>query len=487
MSPNKNTKRKATPSPFTNPIDGKLMPQAIDLERSLIGACLFIHQAKEAIPYLKPHHFYNEAHQLIWQAITQIEAPSLRTVAAKLKADGTLDKIGGAYYLAQLSDNIANIANLDFHARIIQQQFIRRELIRISHETTNLAFDDTTDPIELFDQLDQQITQLEEIFQPNKATHHLISTQITEWPHFSEQLTGMRFTGKTTGYKDLDTYFRFKPAQFTVALGHDNVGKTFAMLHLAVCANALHGWRWLICCLENSEGRVRQDIIQSRTCKHVSQLTPEEYQHWYEWSEENFIILKIENEITAEELLKVAEKIHRQKPFQAFFIDPYNALALPKGKDKYFNSHEYHYEVTNRMRNFIKRTQAGIYLCAHPVTEALRAKHPSGPYAGFPMPPQKADIEGGGKFANRADDFLIIHRYTGHPDEHGHTHIHVKKIKDQSTGGRPTIHDEPVKLRTIKGYFGLFDLEGKSPIHNVSLSTQFPIPNDPPKNSPPPF
>jgi hypothetical protein len=94
------------------------------------------------------------------------------------------------------------------------------------------------------------------------------------------------------------------------------------------------------------------------------------------------------------------------------------------------------------------------------------------------MPPQKADVEGGGKFANRADDFLTIHRYTNHPTESHVTHIHVRKVKDNQTGGRPTIVDDPVKLKTIKGYFGLFDEEGRSPIINTQLSSQFPIKND---------
>lgn len=80
------------------------------------------------------------------------------------------------------------------------------------------------------------------------------------------------------------------------------------------------------------------------------------------------------------------------------------------------------------------------------------------------MPPQKADVEGGGKFSNRADDFITIHRYLQHTTDFNQTHIHIRKIKDTQTGGRPTTIDDPVRLQVKKGYFGFFDMEGKSPI-----------------------
>lgn len=449
------------------------------MEEAVISTCLVFDFGIDMIPFLKPEHFYKETNQIIFRHINQVEKPSLLSVSHSLKKSGELESVGGAYALSKLSDNFRNVANLEYFARVVQQMFIKREIIRISGDNIKKAFDDSTDCIELFDSFISEIESVEQIFEPEFSKNKIISSHENEMAHLEQAREGLKFTGLPTGYQKLDEHYRFKPANFVIINGHDNVGKTFAILHLAVCSNVKHGWKWLFCCLENSEGRIRQDIIQARTAKHISALSKEDFNYWYNWSVENFTILKIDSEVTAEKLLRMATKIHQTHKFNAFFIDPYNALSLPKNKERSFNSHEYHYEVTNQMRNFIKRTGSSIFLSTHAVTEALRAKHKDGPYAGFPMPPQKADVEGGGKFANRADDFLTVHRYTGHPSESHITDIHIRKVKDTQTGGKPTIVDDPVRLRTVKGYFGLFDMDGNSPIHNISLSSQFPISKQP--------
>lgn len=468
-------------------IFAKLPPQAVDVESALLANCLAFSFGYDQIPWLKPEHFYKEAHQIIFKAIVECENKTLVAVTNYLKKTGELESVGGAYYLVTLSDGFRNIANMEYYGRIIQQMFIKREIIRIGGACIQDAYTDSVDCITLFDSFIKQIEDVEQIFDPSLSRHNMISGIENETDHLTSARQGLRFSGLSTGFTHMDDHFRFKPGNFVVVNGHDNVGKTFAMLHLAVCSNKLHGWKWLLCCLENSEGRIRQDIIQSRTGKHISALSDTDYLYWYKWAVDNFIILKIDSEMTADKLLRIGTKLHAIHNFNAFFVDPYNALSLPKEKERSFNSHEYHYEVTNKMRNFIKRTGSSIFLSTHAVTEALRLKHKDGDFAGFPMPPQKADVEGGGKFANRADDFLTIHRYTGHPTESNITHIHVRKIKDTQTGGRPTIVDEPVKLRTVKGYFGLFAPDGTSPIFNISLSQQFPITQSKNDKDQPPF
>ena len=73
------------------------------------------------------------------------------------------------------------------------------------------------------------------------------------------------------------------------------------------------------------------------------------------------------------------------------------------------------------------------------------------------MAPNKADTEGGGKFSNRADDFITIHRHTQHPSDFNITEIHVRKIKETETGGRPTLKDDPIKFKMERGIYGFFD------------------------------
>jgi hypothetical protein len=82
-------------------------------------------------------------------------------------------------------------------------------------------------------------------------------------------------------------------------------------------------------------------------------------------------------------------------------------------------------------------------------------------YYGHPIPPMASDVEGGGKFVNRADDFIVIHRYIQHPTDWMYSMIHIRKVKDVDTGGRPTPIDSPIKLKSLINNVG-FEINGKN-------------------------
>ena len=84
-------------------------------------------------------------------------------------------------------------------------------------------------------------------------------------------------------------------------------------------------------------------------------------------------------------------------------------------------------------------------------------------YANHPIPPMASDVEGGGKFVNRADDFMVIHRYIQHPKDWMFTHLHIRKIKDVDTGGRPTSIDDPIQFKSIRNNVG-FEINHINPI-----------------------
>ena len=138
-------------------------------------------------------------------------------------------------------------------------------------------------------------------------------------------------------------------------------------------------------------------------------------------------------------MLDVAKAVHNAWKYQGFFIDPYNSLIKDRKQMEGISGHDYDYEATTEMRLFCKDNNVSIWLNTHANTQALRIKHQLGhEYAGHPIPPLASDVEGGGKFVNRADDFIVIHRYTQHPSDWTQSHIHVRKVKETDTGGRPT-------------------------------------------------
>ena len=118
---------------------GNVPPQAIELEEAVLGALMLEKDSIIAVQeYVVPEAFYTEEHRLIYKAIeelsTELKPVDLYTVTERLKAKKELKKVGGASYLAQLTQKVGSAANVEFHAKIIAQKYVQRELIRSATE-----------------------------------------------------------------------------------------------------------------------------------------------------------------------------------------------------------------------------------------------------------------------------------------------------------------------------------------------------------------
>ena len=141
--------------------------------------------------------------------------------------------------------------------------------------------------------------------------------------------------------------------------------------------------------------------------------------------------------------------------YQGLLIDPYNSLIKDSKLISSVGGHEYDYQATTELRIFAKKNDISIWVNTHANTSALRMVHRiDHEYAGFPIPPNAADVEGGCKVVNRADDFLVVHRYIQHPTEFMYSLVHVRKVKETETGGRPTSIDEPIRLKALRNNVG---------------------------------
>lgn len=284
----------------------------------------------------------------------------------------------------------------------------------------------------------------------------------SETDEYIEQVRNGTFKmGLTTKFKKLDEHWRFKNGTLVVVNGHDNVGKSVLMWYLATISAIFHNWKWIIYSNENKTGGVKKKIIEFYKCKSIKSFSDSELSEAKKWFDEHFTIIKNTELFTYKDMIAIGTKLNEQKKYDAFLIDPYNSLWAETN-----DRHEYDYKAMTEFRQFISKTGCGIYLNCHAITEALRRKYPKEHprYAGYPMPPDKADTEGGGKFSNKADDFLTLHRMVQHTEDWKYTEIHVKKIKEMETGGKHTFLEEPVRLQMIAGGCGFEDESGYNPI-----------------------
>lgn len=254
---------------------------------------------------------------------------------------------------------------------------------------------------------------------------------------------------------EFDEHIRFKPANFNVIIGHANVGKTTVILYLMTMYTIKHNIKWLIFSSENTSTSVARKILEFARNKAIQQMTDDEIEYGLNWVLQHFKIIDVDKLYTYKDLLKEAKEIHNEWHYDALLIDPYNSLAKDRDLMKNVGSHEYDYQVSSEMRLFCKENQISIWLNTHAVTEALRRTHQKEhEYNGLPVPPNMADVEGGGKWGNRADDVFTIHRYTQHPTDWMISEVHVRKVKEVETGGRPTSIDAPIKLRMMPNNIG---------------------------------
>jgi len=158
-------RRKTSVTPNILTEGSKIPPQAIDLEEAVLGALMIEKHAITLIgEILTPNSFYKDAHGIIYQSIRDLasnaEPIDILTVTTDLRKKGQLDLVGGAFYITQLTNRVASAANIEFHARIISEKFLQRELIRISGEIQTDAFEDSNDAFDLLDSAERKLFEL---------------------------------------------------------------------------------------------------------------------------------------------------------------------------------------------------------------------------------------------------------------------------------------------------------------------------------------
>jgi replicative DNA helicase len=249
---------------------GKLPPQALDLEEVVLGAMMIDTKGvNEVIDILSPDAFYKEAHQEIFRAIfklfTETQPIDLKTVANQLKMDGKLAAAGGDFYLINLTQKVASSAHIEFHSRIILQKFIQRELIKISNEIIEDAYDETTD---VFDLLDSAESKLFEVTQGNlKRSSESAMSLVSQAKLRIQEIASKEGTsGIATGFGKIDAVTSgWQPSDLIILAARPGMGKTAFVLSMARNMAVDHNAPVAFFSLEMSSVQLITRLISSET------------------------------------------------------------------------------------------------------------------------------------------------------------------------------------------------------------------------------
>lgn len=211
---------------------GKLPPQAVDLEEAVLGALMLEKDALSlVIDILKPDNFYKEAHAEIFMAIVELfnnsEPVDLLTVINQLRSRGKLEFAGGAYYITELTTKVNSSANIEYHARIIVQQSIKRKLIRLASEIQQDAYEDTTDVFQLLDRSEQSLFEIAEAnIRKNYADMRSIMKEaVNELEAKKKHKDGL--TGVPSGFSSLDRVTSgWQKSDLVIIAARPGMGKT---------------------------------------------------------------------------------------------------------------------------------------------------------------------------------------------------------------------------------------------------------------------
>ena len=263
---------KAKPKTDTsNLFLGKIPPQATDVEEAVLGALMLEKNAYHAVSaILKPESFYKEEHRKIYNVIQYLaskEKPiDLLVVTQELKNRGELDEVGGPLFVTQLTSRVASAAHIEYHARIIAQKYIQRELISISSEIQSKSFDDTMELNDLIDFAEASLFKVTEgnISKESQAVKPLLEQAITQIEKNSLKEDGL--SGIPSGFSRLDKITSgWQRTDLVIIAARPAMGKTAFVLSMARNMAVNHKVPVAVFSLEMSSLQLVNRLIASET------------------------------------------------------------------------------------------------------------------------------------------------------------------------------------------------------------------------------
>ena len=267
------------------PPEGRVPPQALDLEAAVLGACLVDGAAlAEVAPLLSPEVFYRRRHADIYEAILRADgaggAVDLYTVAQELRKANLLEGVGGAKYLAELTLRVGSGANAPAHARVLVEKYALRRLVEAGYRIAELGFgaggDDVSDALAQADALVADVNAALTGRADEPSPTQLMQEEAEDLRLRVARAREGKINGVSTGLADLNRITGgWQPGHLVILAARTAMGKTWLMLHFAKAA-AKSGVPAAIFSLEMSAMEISRRLVLSET-----DIPPDRYRSGY--------------------------------------------------------------------------------------------------------------------------------------------------------------------------------------------------------------
>ena len=442
---------------------GKLPPQALDLEESVLGALMLEKDAlTNVIDILKPENFYKDANKEIYQSIIDLfndsEPIDLLTVTSQLKKNGKLEYVGGSFYVTQLTTRVNSASNIEYHARIILEQSIKRQLIEVSGEVQKEAYEDTTDVFDLLDNTEQSLFDISEshIRKNYSQVKGLMKEAIDELQAKKTRKDGI--TGVPSGFIDLDNITSgWQPSDLVIIAGRPSMGKTAFVLSMMRNASIDHEMPIALFSLEMSSLQIVNRLISSEAELDSYKIKKGNLKD-YEWQQLLHKTDQLNNAkifiddtpaLSILELRAKSRRLKSQHDIQCIIVDYLQLMSGEYGKSS-GNREQEIASISRSLKAIAKELNVPV-LALSQLSRAVETR-------GGDKRPVLSDLRESGSIEQDADMVLFIYRadrYDITEDEDGNLTAGVAEVLLRKNRNGPT---GKVKLKFIERFAKFADM-----------------------------
>lgn len=430
------TSRRRTQAAETPSVSelGRLQPQATELEEAVLGACLIEKDAFANISdILKPEAFYESKHKVIFQAIQTLAAENnpvdILTVKDQLQKTGNLENAGGVFYLTELSRRVLSSAHIEYHAHIIAQKALARDLITYTSRIQKLAFDEGQDIQELMQAAEGQLFELSKNNLKKDFTqiNPVIDEAYQLLQKAAQNTDGL--SGLSSGFDGLDNMTSgWQNSDLVIIAARPAMGKTAFVLSMCKNMAVDQGIPVAMFSLEMSNVQLVNRLM-SNVCEIPSEKIKSGQLANYEWAQLDYRIrdmfdapLYVDDtpSLSVFELRTKARRLVREHGVKIIIID---YLQLMNASGMSYNSRQEEVSTISRsLKGLAKELNIPIIALSQLNRSVEQRVGAGGENNADSKRPQLSDLRESGAIEQDADMVCFIHRpeyYKIYKDQYG--------------------------------------------------------------------
>ena len=422
---------------------GRLQPQARELEEAVLGALMLEKDAYSIISeILKPECFYEKSHEMIYAAIVDLAASQrpvdMLTVTEQLRKRGELDQVGGPFYISQLTSKVASSAHIEYHARIIAQKYLARELISFTAMIQGKAFDETIDVEDLMQEAEGKLFEISQRNVKKDVTqiNPVIKDAMDMLQKAANQKEGL--SGTRTGFDALDKITSgWQNSDLIIIAARPAMGKTAFVLSMAKNMAVNHNWPVALFSLEMSNVQLVNRLIVN-VCEIPGEKIKSGRLESYEWEQLDFKIKELYDapiyvddtpSLSVFELRTKARRLVREHGVRCIIID---YLQLMNASGMSFGSREQEVSTISRsLKGLAKELNIPIIALSQ-LNRGVESRQ-----GAEGKRPQLADLRESGAIEQDADMVMFLYReeyYKPDSEKKGQAELIIAKQRSGPTG-----------------------------------------------------